>query len=185
MNTLEKTTFAEPSRCFQKKPLVDHKVSGGGKASTVSEPERNRQWTMCLYETEISQAVDNPEEALSLIASGNPRRRCPRLLLVSSLGWWGWSIDTQVFKLCLENQPFSQSRSSEIPVEQVRDTAYWEHIIIKTVQVADIMSWRERRRWEEKKKEQTTRNDGKEILNSMMCVRGSLLVSPHERDWPV
>ena len=236
---LEKPTFAESSRCFQKNPLVDHGVSGGGKSSTVSEPERlgngrcvymrrrsHRQWTtqkrLCprwllvnplqlgakhrfqnpfgvdlshtrhrseafpgkggdrrrghcgkcfnSLETHVAQDVAQDEMGIPPLLweklvgwgrgvwiwetfvsnSGQPRRgsvRRPmdnpdsfrksqktlsRWLLVSSLGWWGWSIDTQVFKLCLENQPFSQSRSSEIPVEQVRDT-YWEHIVIKMV----------------------------------------------------
>jgi len=30
------------------------------------------QWTVCGYETEVSEAVDNPEEALSPMASGKP-----------------------------------------------------------------------------------------------------------------
>jgi len=38
--------------------------------STVSEPGRLGKWTMCGHETEFSQAVDNPDEALSPMASG-------------------------------------------------------------------------------------------------------------------
>jgi len=48
----------------------DAYLNGGGKASTVSEPGRLGKWTMCGHETEFSQAVDNPEEALSPMASG-------------------------------------------------------------------------------------------------------------------
>jgi len=40
-------------------------VSGGGKASTVSEFWRLGRWTVCGHETEFSQAVDKPDEALS------------------------------------------------------------------------------------------------------------------------
>ena len=50
----------------------DAYLNGGGKASTVSEPGRLGKWTMCGHETEFSQAVDNPEEALSPMASGKP-----------------------------------------------------------------------------------------------------------------
>jgi len=44
------------------------------------------QWTVCGYETEVSEAVDNPEEALSPMASGKP----------PAVGSWGRSIDLKI-----------------------------------------------------------------------------------------
>ena len=70
---LEKPTFAESSRCFQKNPLVDHGVSGGGKSSTVSEPERLGNGR-CVYMRRRSHRQWKTQ-----------KRLCPRWLLVNPL----------------------------------------------------------------------------------------------------
>jgi len=48
---------------------------------------------MCRYETEISQAVDNPEEALSPMASGKPPAAGGEASISKSL-WSGFITDT-------------------------------------------------------------------------------------------
>ena len=70
---LEKPTFAESGRCFQKNPLVDHGVSGGGKSSTVSEPERLGNGR-CVYMRRRSHRQWTTQ-----------KRLCPRWLLVNPL----------------------------------------------------------------------------------------------------
>ena len=109
---LEKPTFAESSRCFQKNPLVDHGVSGGGKSSTVSEPERLGNGR-CVYMRRRSHRQWTTQ-----------KRLCPRWLLVNPLQLGAKHRFQNPFGVDLSQTPFRgllQERRSRLQKRTLRE----------------------------------------------------------------
>lgn len=80
---------------------------------------------MCLYETEISQAVDNPEEALSPMASGKPPAAGGEASISKSI-WSGFITEDTV-------QRPSSGKEEQIAEEDTAGNVLtrWRHMLHK------------------------------------------------------